>query len=424
MSTSTCKRELVIEVPADEVARATETVAKDLQKLARIPGFRPGKAPISLIRQRFAGEIQEQVLKDLIPGHLRTRVEAEKLEMVDRPAIEDVHLHDNEPLRFKAVFEVWPEFELQNYSGLEMEHEEPEVSDSELEKGLERLREQQATFVPVEGRPLADGDFAEISFEGRPVGGKGNPIKVQDVLAEIAGPETMPEFTNNLRGQLPGAELSFPVTYPEEYGDRRLAGKTFHYHVKVAAIKQKQLPDLNDEFAKDLGQFETLAQLRDDLRQRLLAQKQRRAERAAKEKLLDSLVAGYDFPVPEALVEKQLDSRLERTVRALASQGVDPRQVHHDWAEWREKQRDVANRDVRAGILLERIADREGIQVEDADVEREVKELAQASGQPPETVRARLTQPESLAKLKLRIRSEKAHDLLYRTATRIPPKIS
>jgi trigger factor len=424
VSASTCKRELAIEVPADEVARATASVAKDLQKLARIPGFRPGKAPISLIRQRFAGEIQEQVLKNLIPDHLQSRVEAEKLEMVDRPAIEDVHLHDNEPLRFKAVFEVWPEFELGEYRGLEVEHEEPEVTDSEVEKGLERLREQQATFVPVEGRVLADGDFAEISFEGRPVGGKGNPVKVQDVLAEIGGEETMPEFSEHLRGQTTGAELSFPVTYPADYGDRRLAGKTFHYQVKVHAIKQKQLPELNDEFAKDLGQFETLAQLQEDLRQRLLAQKQRRAERAAKEKLLDALVAGYDFPAPQALVERQLDSRLDRTVRALAAQGVDPRQVRHDWAEWREKQRDTAVRDVRAGILLDRIAAREGLQVEDADIEREVRELAQASGQPPETVRARLTQPESLAKLKNRIRSEKAHDLLYRIAKRVPQKSS
>lgn len=422
MSASTCKRELTIEVPAQEVAQAAESVARDLQKYARIPGFRPGKAPLSLIRQRFAGEIHEQVLQNLIPDHFRSRVEAEKLEPVARPAIEDVHLHDNEPLRFKAVFEVWPEFELQDYQGLEVEYEAPEVTDSEIEKAIERLREQQATFNPVEGRTLADGDFAEISFEGRPVGGKGNPVKVQDVLAEIGGKDTMPEFTEKLRGQTAGAELSFPVTYPAEYGDQRLAGKTLNYQLKVHAIKQKVLPELNDDFAKDLGQFETLDQLRNDLRTRLLNQKQRRADREAKDKLLDALVAGYDFPVPEALVEKQLDARLERTVRALASQGVDPRQLQNNWAEWREKQRDVARRDVMAGILFERIADKESLQAEDADIDQEVKELAQASGQPPETVRARLTQPESLVKLKSRIRSEKAHELLYRSAKKVPPK--
>jgi trigger factor len=422
VSASTCKRELLIEVPAQEVAQAAEAVARDFQKHARLPGFRPGKAPLSLIRQRFAGEIQEHVLQHLIPDHFRNRVEAEKLEPVARPEIADVHLHDNEPLRFKAVFEVWPEFELKDYQGLEVEYEAPEVSDSEIEKAIARLQEQQATFTPVEGRALADGDFAEISFEGRPVGGKGNPVKVQDVLAEIGGKETMPEITEKLRGQSAGAELSFPVSYPADYADARLAGKTLQYQVKVHAIKQKQLPELNDDFAKDLGQFETLEQLRGDLRNRLLAQKQRRTDREAKDRLLDALVAGYDFPVPEALVEKQLDSRLERTVRALAAQGVDPRQLENNWAEWREKQRDAAHRDVRAGILLERIAEREGMQAEDADVDQEIKELAQGSGQPPETIRARLTQPESLVKLKTRIRSEKAHELLYRTAKRVPPK--
>lgn len=433
MAENTCRRELQIEVPADVVRQATETVARSFQKQARIAGFRPGKAPLSLVRERFAGEIQQRVLEQLIPEHFRGRVQEEKLEPVATPHFDDVHLklQGDEPLRFKAVFEVLPEFELKDYHDLEVEYAEPTVTDEEVEEALKRMRKQAATFAPVEGRPLADGDFAQLSMEGRPLAGpagspsgKAAPVKVDDLLCEVGGADTLPEFTAQLRGAEVGAELSFPVNYPADYSDTRLAGRTFQYKIKVHSIRQRQLPEWNDEMARDLGEFETLEQLRAHIRSQLLEQKRRRGEAEARDRLLDRLVEMHDFPVPEAMVERQIESRLERTLRSLAAQGVNIGQLKTDWRQWRAQQREAARRDVQAGLLLDRIAERESLEVTEEEIENEIKRLSAATRQSLEVVRARLSGEGSSEKLKSRIRSEKTQDFLFRDAKHVPPKVA
>ncbi len=422
MPEDTCKRELTIEVPAETVRTALESVARNYQKQVRLPGFRPGKAPLNLVRQRFAGEIKKDVLQQLVPEHFQDRVREAKLDPVAVPQIEDVHMHDDEPLRFKAVFEVLPEFELQDYQNIEVEYDAPEVTESELDKAIARKQDQAATFAPVEGRPLADGDFAEVSMEGHPLAGRGGPVKVDDVLCEIAGADTLPEFTENLRGKNAGDAVNFEVRYPDDFHDNRLAGRSFRYDVKVLGIRQKQIPELNDELAKDLGEFETLEQVRTHLRNELLNLKTRRAEGESRGKLLDDLVKGYDFPVPESMVERQIESRLERTLRGLQSQGVDITQLQTDWREWREKQRDAARRDVRAGLLLERIAESERVEVTDDEIDAEAQRMAEATRQPLEVIRARLTREGATDKLKHRLRVEKTHEILFRKARRVPPR--
>lgn len=422
MSDNTCKRELLIEVPAEEVRREAEAIARNFQKRARIAGFRPGKAPLELVRQRFAGEIHQQLLEQLIPEHVRNRMQQEKLDPLATPRIDDVSLETDSLLRFKATFEVLPEFELKEYKGLEVEFQEPSVSEEELEASLVRLREQAATYAPLEGRPLADGDFALISFEGRPTTGGGSPVKLSEVLCEIGGAETTPEFTENLRGASAGEERAFPVHYPADFRDQRLAGRSIRYTVKVHALKEKQLPELNDEFARDLGEFQTLDELRAHVRRGLEEEKLRRAEAEAKERLLDRLVEMHDFPVPETLVERQVESRLEQMLRRLAGQGVNISQLKLDWNELRARQREGSRRDVKAGLLLERIADREGLEAQDAELDREIERLAAATKQSTAAVRSRLTREGAADRIKNRIRSEKTHDFLYRNAKRVAPR--
>ncbi len=430
MAEDTCKREMVIEVPAEVVQREAESIARSFQKQARIAGFRPGKAPLDLIRRRFAEQIRQQMLENLIPEHFRHRVEQEKLEPVASPEIADVEVQEDAPLRFKATFEVLPQFELKDYRSLEVESSEPAVSEEEVEQALLQAQEQAATYAPVEERPLADGDFAVVSFEGRPEGqpapragsGPGAPVKMSDVLCEIGGRDTLPEFTENLRGAQVGEERSFPVNYPADFSDRRLAGRTFRYTVHVHGIKQKQLPELNDDLARDLGEFQTLEELRAHLRRQLEEQKRRRAEAEAKEKLLDRLVELHDFPVPDALVDRQLQKRLEQTLRGLAAQGVNVGQLKVDWSEWRARQRPAALRDVKAGLVLDAIAGREGIQVEEGELEREVERLAAATKQSTAVVRSRLTREGALDRMKSRLRSEKTHDFLFHSAQRAAPR--
>lgn len=418
----TCRRELVIEVPAEVVRQQAEAITRTFQKQARIAGFRPGKAPMDLVRRRYSDEIHQRLLEQLIPEHFRSRVEEEKLAPIASPHIEDVHLEDDAPLRFKATFEVLPEFELKDYLGLETEYAEPAVSEEEVEAALEQVREQASTYAPVEGRPLADGDFAVISFEGRPASGPGAPVKMAEVLCEIGGAGTVPEFTENLRGAQVGEERQFLVNYPKDFNDPRLAGRSLRYTVSVHGIKQKQLPELNDELARDLGEFQTLEELRAHLRRRLEEEKLRRAEAEAKERLIDRLVEMHDFPVPEALVERQLETRGEQTLRSLASQGVKVSQMKLDWGAWRARQRPAAVRDVKAGLLLERIAERESIQVEEEELDKEVERLAAATNQSTAVLRSRLTREGAADRIKNKLRSQKTHDFLYRNAKRVAPR--
>ena len=326
----------------------------------------------------------------------------------------DLHLHEGEPLRFKASFEVMPEIKVEGYKDLRAEKTDVAVTDEEVEQSLTGLREQQAAYNAVEGRPLAEGDFAQASLDGVPKDGEGKPVHMDEVLVEIGGKTTMPEFTENLRGVSAGEERSFEVKYPEDSGDQRLAGKVFNYTVKVQAIKQKTLPELNDAFAKELGDFATLEDIRKRIREGMEAERKHEAERAAKDKLVAELVKRNDFEVPEAMVERQIDLQLDRGLRALMAQGMKAEELKKmDMQRLRAGQRERALEDVKASLLLEKIAEEEKIEVGDEEIDREVESLATQSKQSPESIRARLTQDGALDRIRARIRAEKTLDFLY-----------
>jgi len=408
------KREIEIEVPAEEVTRETETLIQKYQKLARIPGFRRGHVPASVIRQRFSQDIQNDVVDALIPRYFRKEADKLGLRPVSAPRVSDLHLHQGEPLRFKASFEILPEVKVEGYKDLRAEKPEIAISDEEVENALKELQERHATFNSIEGRALADGDFAQVSLDGQPKDGDGKPVHMDDVLVEVAGKNTMPEFTENLRGVSAGEERSFDVHYPEDFSDKRLAGKVFAYTVKVQALKSKTLPELNDDFAKELGEFSGLEDVRKRIREGMEAERKHEAEHAAKEKLVTELVQRNAFEVPEALVERQIDLQLERGLRALAAQGMREEDLKKmDLQRLRAGQKERALHEVRASLLLEKVAEEEKIGVEDAEVDREVEALAKQTKQTPEAVRARLTRDGALDRIRSRIRAEKTLDFLY-----------
>jgi trigger factor len=291
------------------------------------------------------------------------------------------------------------------------------VKDEEVEEAVNSVREQHATFTSVEGRSLADGDFAQASMDGKPKvdDDTSKPVHMDEILIEIGGKNTVPEFTENLRGANAGDEKEFEVVYPEDTSDKRLAGKTFVYTVKIQAIKQKNLPELNDDFAKELGEFTSLDQVRKQIRENMEAERRHDAEREAKDKLVAELVKRNDFEVPESLVDRQIDLRLERGLRALAAQGMKMEDLKKmDLPRLRAGQRDQAVQDVKSSLLLERVAELEKIGVGEDEFNREIDALAQQSKQTSEAVRARLTQDGGLDRIRNRIRSEKTLDFLYR----------
>jgi trigger factor len=421
MTEATCKRELELEIPAENVSKATEKVARDLAKVARVPGFRPGKAPVTLIRRRFAEDIQGEVVQSLVPEYLEKALGEKNLIPVTRPAVDKVDFKEGEPLRFRAVFEVLPEFELGDYKNLAVSIDAVEAGDGQVDKTIEEMRERVATFVPVEGRAAKDGDYVLIKLSGIPVGG-GEPVQADNIMCHIGAEETLESFTENLRGTSPGDTKKFRSQYPDDYPDEKLAGKAYDYTVEVQGIKEKKLPELNDEFAKDAagekGGFSTLAEMRELIAKDLEAAKEDQQQSQAREKILEALVKQHDFPVPEALVEHQMDVRLERTVRTLAAQGVDPRAVNVDWVALRKRQHDRAVDDVKAELLIDRVAEAEKIDATDEEVEKQIEALAERGGESATALRARLTKQGALDRMKSKLRSDKTIDWLYRN-TRI-----
>jgi len=414
-----CKREVTVEIPADVVTTQADAVLQRYQKVARVPGFRKGKVPASIVRQRFADEIKGEIVEALVPRYFREETQKQNLQPVSQPRVTDLHLKQGEPLTFKASFEILPEFKIVAYDDIRVGKLPTEVTEEEIERALDNLRQQHATYSPVEGeRPLADGDFAVVGFKGTPKDGEADakPVEVDEVMVEIGGGDTIPEFTENLRGAKPGEERSFEVKYADDFSDKRLAGKTMAYEVVVAGIKTRSVPDLNDDFAKELGsEFTALDELRDRLRENMKAEKAHEAEHRGKDQIVEELVKRNDFPVPDVMLDQQIDLRLERGLRALAAQGMKTEDMKRmDFGRLRAGQREAALREVKASLILEQIADQEKIEVSDEEFDRELQALANQSKQTIEQVRARLTQDGGMDRIRHRIRNEKTLDSLYR----------
>jgi len=296
------------------------------------------------------------------------------------------------------------------------------VDEAQVDKTIDEIRDRMATFVPIEGRAAKDQDYATIKLIGTPVGG-GDPVQADGVLCHIGGEETLEAFTENLRDVNPGDTKRFRAEYPKDYPDPKLSGKAYDYTVEVESLKEKKLPEVNDEFAKDVASqsqpfsaVTNVAELRQKIRADLDAAKDEQQAAQAREKILELLVQGHDFPVPEALVEGQMDTRLERVVRSLVAQGVDPRAVNVDWVSLRKRQQERALSDVKAELILDRIATAENIDATDEDVDKEIAKLAERSGESATSIRARLTKQGAIARMKSKLRSDKTIDLLYRTA--------
>jgi trigger factor len=316
-----CTRELVLDVPADEVSKAFRTVTRNFQKYAKIPGFRPGKVPESVVRRRFASEIRKEVIDGLLPQRFNQGVRELGVKPVGQPQVTELTIEDGQPLHIKAAFEYLPEFSIEGYKEVAVDKPSVEVTEEEFEREMAELRESRATIVPVEeDRALVDGDWAQISYSGRIEGDEeAAPIQGEDALVEIGGKETVEAFSTALRGSKPGQELKAEVIYPADYQEAKLAGKTVAYEITVRAIKRRLLPELNDELAKEVGNYENLAELENRVRAHLANRKRSGVAAATKDKLFAALNARFTFPVPESLVQDQVDARLERGLRALAA---------------------------------------------------------------------------------------------------------
>jgi trigger factor len=422
VESETCKKELVIEIPPDIVKQESEAVTAQYRRLARIPGFRPGRAPASLIRRHFQDDIRNEVVQSLLPKYFENAIKEQKMAVIGRPHFADLKFEEDTPLTATAKFEVLPDFELEEYKGLEVEQGTFEVSEEEVNQSLEELRQRAATFEPVGDRAAQDGDYLTVNYRGvDKADAEAKPLEASDAMVHLSAEGSVPEFTENLRGTRAGDVREFEVNYPEDYSSKPLAGKTFSYRVEVQVVKKKVVPELDDEFAKSVSEFKAMDELKSRVSENLAARKKYGAESEAKQGLLSQLVTAHSFPVPDTLVEGQVDGKLERFLNQLISQGMDPRNVGLDWQKLREDARPEAEKEVRGSLILEKVAEAEALEVKEEEVDELIRELAQERREAPAALKTRLTRDGELHTIERRLRNQKALDLIYQHA-KIKPK--
>jgi trigger factor len=402
------QKHITIEIPSDVVDQEIDRITKGYSKQARLPGFRPGKVPASVIKQRFKDQILHDVLHGLIPRAIEDALTERGVEPVDTPNVKDVDIKEGQPLKFTAAFETVPPFDPGDLSTIELRQPPAAIELNAVDQTLERLRDRAARLEPVEGRPAAKGDTLIVDLDRTDAGGESDHHDA--VPVELGAPANPPGFDDHLVGLSPGDDKTFSVHFPADYAVKELAGTDVAYRVQVKEVRQRVLPALDDEFAKDLGDFETLDALRDRIEKDLTEEAETAARRQVRADLLKQLAARVAFDVPASLVEREIDRRLEEFARRLMEQNIDPRQASIDWAQFREAQREPARDAVAGALVLDEIARRENLVVTAEDLDKEIEQFAERSGRTPAAVRAQLEKEGGLARLTAGLRREKAVD--------------
>src|SRR5438874_2546017 len=421
---SPTRKQIDIEIDAEVVRAAYDLISDRYAKAANVPGFRPGHAPRAVVRTRFKDQIRSEVLREIIPDSVQEALEQHKLEPLGEPEldlekVEGLDQPGQQPLSFHVNVDILADIQLGKYKNVEITRRVRPVKDEDLDRVIEQLREGSASLEPVEDRGAQLGDTVTASFQGKFINDPAaEPINVEEVDVVLGGEGVVPEINDNLTGAKPDDEKSFAVDYPANFGSKGLAGKQVEYTVKVSAVRIKELPDLDDEWAQSLGdEIESLSDLHVKVRLDLEAQAKREAEGKMRADLVRKLVDAHQFELPERLVEHQTQHRFESVVRDMIGHGIDPRNPELQWDKARDSLKEQAGYDLRSSLLLERIADEEKIEINDQEIEDEINAMADASRQSPEQVRAVLTKQGGERSIAPRLRNRKALDFLVANAS-------
>ncbi len=409
------RKTLHVEIPEDVVEAEIDRVAHDYSRRAKIPGFRPGKAPARVIRHRFRDEILHDVAHDLIPRAVDDALRERGVEAVDTPDIRDVTVQEGAPMTFTASFDTLPSFDPGDYATLALRRASSAVSDEVVDQALDRLRQRAARHEPVEGRGVTAGDSVIVDLERRESNGKSETHK--DVNIELGAKVNPPGFDEQLLGLETGGSKTFTVHYPADYAVKELADSDVTYAVAVKGLKRRVVPELDDEFAKDLGEFTTLADLRARVREDLEHEAKHAAERETRGDLMKQLATRLPFEVPASLVERELDRRIEEFAQRLMEQNIDPRQAGIDWNAFRESQRAPASEAVAGALVLDEVARREQLEPSEDEIEGEIARYAERTGRTPAAVRAALEKERGISRVSAGLRREKSIDFVLSRAT-------
>ena len=415
---SKIKKKITFEIPVERVESEIDNAFEEIRKRAAIKGFRKGKAPRSYIEKHYVAMMEEDVLKKLVNDTYFKALQEEKIFPIAHPVIESDELKKGEPFKYSATVEVYPEVEVKDFVGLEVKKELYLRDDETIERRLQEMRENMAQLQPAEeGRPAAQGDFVTLDFKGSVDGVPFEHGDAEDYPLELGSGRFIPGFEEQIVGMKSGDEGSVTVTFPENYGNKELAGKEAAFAVKIKEIKIKELPALDDEFAKELGDFETLDQLRAKMVEVYEQQEKERIESDLRERIVQALIARNDFEIPEAMVEKQLQIMLDSTKKRLVAQKLSLEMMGLDEASYRIRFRDTAATQVKGALLLDTLAGQEGIKVGDDAIDERVRQIAAQHNQDFETLKRYYEQNESAREnLRAQLTEDKAIEFLLAKA--------
>jgi trigger factor len=410
------EKKITVEVPAEEVAKRVEEGFAEVRRMVPVKGFRPGKAPMTMVKRLYKDAVRGDVADKLVRETLSEAVKQNDLRVLSLPRVDGAEIVDGADFSYTAVVEVTPDVEPVDYKGLPVVKEKVSVTDADVEDSIRRIREAYSRFEPVEDRAAAMGDLVEIGYEAS---AGGEAIEHKDALAVMLA-EGVPfgkEFEAKLVGVKPGDAPAFDIAFPEDSRNDKFAGKTVSFSVAVKALKGKVMPELDDELAKNFPDVQTLAELRTKLHERLVAEAEERSQQRAEDDVRKGLLEKNAFEVPKTLVERQVRTMIEDTARRLAQQGVDLRHLNMDFDKMKERFEPGAVDSVRVSLLLEAIGKKEGIDVAYSEMEAEMKQMAAATGMEFEKVRELYGDEDRLDHLRMGLIDRKVMKFLIDNAT-------
>jgi len=411
---SGCKRNLVAEVPAEEINSKIDELAREYAQKAKVPGFRPGKVPLNVIKQRFSNDLRSDATQEIIRLCWKKALSEQDLHPLTEPTLENVQNETDGPLKFQLAFEVLPAVEIKDYQGITIKALQSKVEDTDVDDSLKFLQDQNAQYVPVEDAEITDGHFVSFSYDME-IPGKAKPVHEDEGACIVGDARTDEVFSQNLRGAKVGDARTFEVSYPEDYRQKRLAGKKIRYTLTVKEVKEKQLSSLNDDFAKDIG-AESLENLKSRIKDDLVTKAKRNAEKSAREAAIDSILERHSFDVPECLIHEDFESYVHQIAANLAQQGVDINKTSIDWKKMFEQRRPQSEKEVRRSIALDAIARQEGIDVSAEELDAEFQKLSEGSGKSAAAIKAQFEKDERIQGFREHLRRNKALDFIYRNA--------
>jgi len=371
---SECKIEIEFDIEADEVMKEFERIVAQFSSRAKIPGFRPGKAPKNIIKQRFYPEIKESLVNSLVPKALNEEFKAQNLNPVGMPVVNDLHFKEGQPLHLKAQFEVWPEFNLPKYKKINVKNKKISVTDQDINQSLEELRTRSAEYIPVEGRGVLDGDYVIAELKGKDLETK-RLLPLEKVVILAGHPDNEEILNKKLTGLKPGEEINFSLDYDKNHHNKRLAGKKIEHNLKVISMKEKKLPALDDEFAKDLGEYENLKDLKEKIKKEIISSKEKAAKDEIADEIIKKISEKLSIKLPETLVEQEYLAVLKRLLSSRPQQDLKK----EDLESLKDEAKRKAEQNLRNHLILKKIAEKESLDIPDEEIHEELKAIAKAN---------------------------------------------